>query len=168
MMHAACQLPAWLIFDVGQKMTTRTAISFIRKIAVGSAVVASVAFAAALLFSVQATRLKKEYQDYCERVVLPEAKKLYAPKPKASSSPKVEPFVFSADLNVLDDKFRMEAEMANLAYRRDLAWGSVAIAGILSVQMFAFHRRLKANEPNKAPEPTACSVTPRAVEGKRK
>jgi hypothetical protein len=127
-------------------MITQTAISSLHKLAIGLGLVTAAALVALLVFSLQTTRTKKEYQDYDARVVQPERQKWQSAAKTPDVGRKIEPLP-SIPVGLFAEENRLAIELAHLTFRRDTALNAAITAGILSAIMFAFHSALKKRGP---------------------
>ena len=143
-------------------MTTQTAISLIRKIAIGCGLVAGAALVALLVFSMQATRAKKEYQEYDTRVVQPERQKWQNAVKKPDVGQRIEPLPLP-HMESFAEENRLAIELAHLVFRRDVALNACITAAILSALMFAYHTALKKRVPIQPPQTTTGSSAPGRV-----
>lgn len=134
-------------------MTTQTAISWIHRFALACSLATGAALAAMLVFSLQASRAKKEHHDYDSRVVLPERQKWQSAVKAPDVGGKIEPLP-SIPVELFAEETRLATESARLTFRRDMALNASVTAGILSALMFGYHSALKKRAPIQPPQTT--------------
>jgi hypothetical protein len=132
-------------------MTTQTAISSIHKLAIGCSLVTGTTLIALLVFSVQTSRAKQEYQDYDTRIIQPERQKWQSVASKPTVGLQIEPLP-SPSVSIFEEQNRLAMEVAVVTFRRDVALNTVVTAGVLSALMFTYHSILKKKVPIQYPE----------------